>query len=820
MSEISIVTYSAARAALLPALGSTQFSAEAGGRKAAPLHELLVAGFSVPSGFVVPPNIDLDASVERELELAVAAIGGYPVAARSSGHLEDLPGASFAGQYLTRLEIRDGQELVRAIGECRESASSPQVVAYLRKNGLDQSQARVSVLVQAMVDAAIAGVAFSINPMTGREEHALLECCRGLGEKLVSGQTAPSRYVLNIQDASVVEWQPGAEDVELDPALLMELRTRVLELQAHFGAPQDIEWAVDAHGKLWILQSRPITRIQWRSDIPEFTSADFREGGVSARVCTPLMYSLYRDALQQSMQRYFVDIKLLSRKAPQQEWINMFYGRPYWSASAVKGALIKVPGYDEEVFDRDLGIQKQYGESGPVKTPMSLRTLLPAIPVAIALERNYRRHLRLTADYGKSFLVQEAHFLRAAESFGDTSDAEFFTMLREVMRFHSTTECDYFTTIYNNANFQSDLKKLLQRIALATGEPISAVDLMAGLQDVSHMNMQRDLVQLVSTAKREGTQSAGWDRALAEFLSRNYFHGDVELDISTPRWGERPDRVKQIVEDILRSGIDPRDPDQAARSQFTAFSAEEQRIVTALRRSPWRRVRFERSFRRRLRLARTYLSRREAMREYSTRAYNVVRRFVIEAGERLQRQGYLRDVQDVFMLQTPELIRFEHPNGHQAETLASTTLRRLLYRGYRLVEPPGELGRNVSHEAQANRVPTSDKGVLTGIGCSAGVVTAMVRVVPTLEQADTLQSGEILVTRFTDPGWTPVLGLVSGIVTEVGGLLSHAAVIGREYGIPAVLNVPGATQVLKTGQRVEIDGTQGTVRMLKTDGDD
>src|SRR5262245_25310189 len=195
-----------AKSVLFPLLGSANFSSELGGRKAAPLHDLKLAGFPVPPGFVVSPDIEFDESTERDLESAVGAIGGYLVAARSSGHLEDLPGASFAGQYTTCLEVRDAAELVESIRKCRQSANSDQVVTYLRRQGLDESQARVSVLVQVMVDAAVAGVAFSIHPMTGREEHALLECCQGLGEKLVSGQTTPSRYVVRLEDASVVDW--------------------------------------------------------------------------------------------------------------------------------------------------------------------------------------------------------------------------------------------------------------------------------------------------------------------------------------------------------------------------------------------------------------------------------------------------------------------------------------------------------------------------------------------------------------------------------------------------------------------------------------
>lgn len=801
----------------LPALGSAGFTDEAGGRKAAPLHELIRQGFPVPAGFVVPPHLELDTLFERECESAVTALGGFPVAARSSGHLEDLPGASFAGQYVTRLEIHDGGALVQAIAACRDSARSPQVTAYLRRNGLDDSRAHVSVLVQAMVDAAVAGVAFSIHPTSGREDHALIECCNGLGERLVSGQTAPTRYVVRLEDASVVERQPGEEDVSLDQRLLRELRTHLLELQAFFGAPQDIEWAIDRRGTLWILQSRPITRIQWRSDIEEFTTADFREGGVSARVCTPLMYSLYRNAMQDSMQRYFVAIKLLSKETPQQSWIEMFYGRPYWSASAVKKALLKVPGFDEEVFDKDLGIQKKYGTAGPARTPTNIRTILPAIPVAIALERNYRQHLRLTDDYGSRFGPREKELLKAADAFDTMSDASFLALFDRVLVLHLETECDYFTTIYNNANFQSDLKKLLKRIADATGEPVSAIDLMSGLQDISHMAMQRGFVQLVKVAKLKGIGSPDWQRGLEDFISKNYFHGDAELDISVARWGEKPARIQQIVEDIVRSGIDPKDPDESAVAQFAQFSAAAGRITAALRRRVWTRMRLARSFRKQLRLARQYLSRREEMREYSTRAYHVVRRYALEAGRRLQRTGHLAAADDVFMLYTEEIMAAARTDTETSRIRELTRFRRLLYRGYRGLEPPGELGKGVTQRAPAIASDPSDLVALRGIGCSAGIITGHVRVVMALEQADTLKPAEILVTRFTDPGWTPVLGLVSGIVTEVGGLLSHAAVIGREYGIPAVLNVPGVTQILKTGQRVEIDGTEGTVRILQDD---
>jgi phosphohistidine swiveling domain-containing protein len=799
-------------------LGTVAFSSLEAGGKAASLHEIKAAGFPVPEGFVVPADADLD-QIEAKLQDAVVAIGGYPLAVRSSAHLEDLPDASFAGQYTTHLEVTNLAGLLDAIAICRASALTPQVVSYLNKNnGLDHHGTQVSVLVQRRVDVTVAGVVFSIHPHTGCEEHVLVECCRGLGDRLVSGKTTPTRYTLRLEDGSVLERQAGAEDVLLPDEALRKLCRYALELQAHFGTPQDIEWAIERGGALWILQSRPITRIHWRREADDFTNANFRDGGVGARVITPLMYSLYGAALQDALQQYFVAIKTVPRDAPPQAWISKFYGRPYWNASAVKRSLCKVPGYDEERFDRDLGIQKDYGSSGPVRTPTNPRTLLAAVPVAIALNREFRRQLRLAENYHQQFLPKETKYLQFADSSAAMKNEQFFPLLLQVLRFHKQTECDYLRTVVNHVNYQAEFNKLLARIQAVTGESMDPVVLMSGLQDVSHMKIQRDFVSLVCTAKTHGTDSAEWRSALADFLDANSFHGDAELDISAPRWREQPERIKDIVENILRSQIEPKDAERTAREQFQRYSDEVHRVTAVLGRKLRYRLKFARAFRNRLQTARTYARRREELREYSMRADNLVRRYALEAGRRFHAQGWLRQEEDVFMLSAEELQAIGERRESKTRVLAVTDVRRLMDRGYRVVQPPGELGRGILprdpiHETADN----SAKRRLNGNGCSGGAVTGRARVVTQLPQCNALQAGEILITRFIDPSWTPVMGLVSGLVAEVGGLLSHGAVIAREYGLPAVLDVRGATEVIKTGEVVEVDGTHGTVTILSSE---
>jgi phosphohistidine swiveling domain-containing protein len=200
------------------------------------------------------------------------------------------------------------------------------------------------------------------------------------------------------------------------------------------------------------------------------------------------------------------------------------------------------------------------------------------------------------------------------------------------------------------------------------------------------------------------------------------------------------------------------------------------------------------------------------------RADDIVRRYALDAGRRLHRWGWLGQEEDVFMLYADELKAIAQHRVNKERILAVRKFRQLMHRGYRKVEPPGELGKGVSQRLPATEfVKSSSEPLLKGTGCSRGRVTARARVVGALEDCSGLQAGEILVTRFTDPAWTPVMGLVAGVVTEVGGVLSHGAVIAREYGLPAVLNVPGATEIIKTGQAVEVDGTKGIVRILQTD---
>jgi phosphohistidine swiveling domain-containing protein len=791
---------------------SPEFEVHAVGRKAANLRQLAAVGLPVPPAFVIPPATVLASLTGADLQRAIDQIGGFPVAVRSSGVLEDLEGASFAGQYESFLFVKDIDELRRRIQDCRNSRRSERMVHYLQQHGYRPEDADVAVLIQKMVDADRAGVAFTINPMTGREEHATLELCSGVGERLVSGHVAPTRYVLDLRTAGAVEESVGADAVALSAGERRTLAGALLRIQAHFGSPQDVEWAIDRQGTLWILQSRPITRIAWRDDVEEYTNADFKDGGVSARVSTPMMLSLYQNAFDTSMQAYAVAIKLRRADEPPARWFASYYGRGYWNASVVKRLMTKVPGFDERKFDQDLGIQKQYPPEGPVVIPTTLRTILPAIPVALALAADYARQLETVQLYRREFPERRRAWLERVARFPATDDATFYADLeRVVCRFHLETEGAYFTVIYANTNAQTDFKQLLAKVDRATKGETAVVALLGGLTDVRHMDVQRGIRQLLAAARASGIGSEAWRQALRAFLDEHGFHSDAELDITVPRWSEVPERVTQMIRGMLDGDVKSADPDATARDAQARFDRERGEVLARL----GRRFLLRRSFVKQLARVRTFLSAREEMRHYSTQCYDIVRRYLLEAGRRLAAAGVLPSAQAIFMLEIDDVRAVARAPVPSAELRAVVAYRQQMYDGYRALTPPNELGRGVSAAAADAAAASADgRLLLTGLGCSPGVTEGKARIIRSLDEVSSLQQGEILVTRFTDPGWTPALGIVAGVVTEVGGLLSHAAVIGREYGIPAVLNVPRAMEVLRSDQRIRVDGTKGTVEVL------
>lgn len=762
------------------------------GGKAKSLALLRQKCFPVPEGFVITADQSIEALSQAELMKQIDSIGGFPVVVRSSAINEDGAEQSFAGIYESFLNVNSCQELIEKIISVRESAHEKRAQAYQKDSGTD----KMSVFVQKQVDAVFSGVMFTIHPMTGNENEILIECVPGLAEELVLGRIQPKTYVLN-SEAQLTSIS-GANNWSLPEAALRELVSLSQMLATFWGRPQDVEWCCDKAGKIWIVQSRPITKIFYRQDQGEWSNADFRDGGVSAAACLPLMASIYDRVFQSSLVQYFRDVKLLSREIPDPDVCGYFYGRLYWNASVVKGLLKKIPGFNEQEFDEDLGIHRDYGQRGPVKTPMSLNTILPFLPILMKLQKAFKTSLEKAKNYDKGFAKEEQTFLQKIKTIDRMSDTEFSLFFQEVMNFHFKVESDYFTVIYNSTNFQSLLKDNLKSWNKKLGLDIQYMDLISDLGEIAHMRVNAPLFALTQTRTSQGENSREFQEKLNDLIKNFYFYSDRCLDLTVPRWGEEPKAVLKH----LHTSVAP------VQKKSMAFDKAMMSLKEKTKSSFLNRIQIK-SFFKQIAQAREFLVQREEMRDKSTRLYYFVRIAVVELGRRLEKSGRLRKLEDIFYLRIETLLSDLMAKKDDSSLQEHVIDGRLAYHSFLNYPSPNEFGMVVREEESEQ---TSSE--LKGLGCSAGISEGIAFVAHSLEQAQDIPEGHILVAPFTEPGWTPLFPRLSGVVTEVGGLLSHAAVISREFNLPAVLNVPGATQKIRTGTRIRIDGRKGRVEYL------
>ncbi|HUF61381.1 MAG TPA: PEP/pyruvate-binding domain-containing protein [Verrucomicrobiales bacterium] len=689
------------------------------GGKARTLVELQLAGFCVPE-FLCSP-----ADAARAIEVL-----GAPLAVRSSASAEDGSEVSFAGQFKSFLNLQTTAEVERAMQECRQSLDAPAAVEYCRKHGIHPGSLRMEVIVQRMIQPELAGVVFTLNPATGAES-VVIEACEGHSDELLAGRkpALPSGH-------------PALEKYGA------EIERTARAIQRCFGAPQDIEFAIE-QGRLYILQSRPITRIQFPPGAGEWTNADFRDGGVSCTVCTPLMWSLYDFIWEHALKGFLREIKLLNGDFQAG---RMFFGRPYWNLGAVKQCLAVLPGFIEREFDRDLDVRLHYDGDGQC-TPVTLSGILRALPALLAIGGVFKRQAR----FDRGFL--DGAFEQLAQPFETVSADAASALGRLIGDVYRITELNYFRTIYCASLAKLDFMKAFPDADFPA--------LAAALPPIRHLDPTRMLQEMTHAGASE----------IARIQQRFAHKSRRELDLRAPRWDEDSEWVAALIDTHAEgAGVDPRPAYESARS-------------THRRRLPWHR---RRTFDRKLDRVRRFLWLREEMRDLSSRVYHLIRRHVLAIAE----QRGLGD--DIFFMTFEEILaddRSNIPSGRER------------YEGYRNFQAPNEIG------ARFTTTPEPLPGALRGLAASRGRLRSTAFVAKDIEQALRVGKGQILVCPYTDPGWTPVLARVGGVVAETGGMLSHAAVICREFGLPAVLGVAGATARIPDGSHVLLSGDEGFVEV-------
>jgi phosphohistidine swiveling domain-containing protein len=692
--------------------------------KAAVLEALRTLGFRVPEFLVSPFDL---ASAAEQL--------GFPLIVRSAASMEDGGSASFAGLFQSIPNVRSVPELEDAIRACRASLHTPVVDEYCKRHGLDVARLRMDVIVQRMIEPTLAGVAFTVNPMTGAEE-IVIESCVGRADALLASQTPP----LSDDHPLLVRYTP----------IIRESARRIMR---HFGAPQDIEFAI-ADDILYVVQARPITRIHFAPSLGEWTTADFRDGGVSSRVCSPLMWSLYDFVWEHNLKASLRDIGLLREDFQAG---RMFFGRPYWNLGAVKNCLSQLPGFVERDFDTDLSVAITYEGDGR-RTPWTLGGAVRAIPTLFAVRRFLSRQeteARNLLERGVRDIEERFEPFLSVTHGGDVLSS----FRRFIERDYFAVEGCYFRTIFALSLAKQDFKTSIPNADYAS--------LVAALPPLQHMAPARAM----RAARERGDGDVG---PLVHSFRHHCRHG---LDVIATRWDEDREAVEAMLNVLPIANADPEPRYLKARSE-------------ALREIPfWRR----RAFNRKLDRLRTFVWLREELRDLSSRMYYLIRRLALALAEK---HG-LGD--DVFFMSFREI--FELDRSHVARN-------RETYESFRHFAAPNEIGARYPHEGEKPR--SSD---LRGIGASPGIARGRAHLARTVQEAMTANVGDILVCPFTDPGWTPVLGRVAGIVTETGGLLSHAAVICREYGIPAVLGVPDAMQRIRARCAIVVHGSDGYITL-------
>jgi pyruvate,water dikinase len=783
------------------------------GAKAVNLARLAAAGLPVPAGFALA--LEPGERQVADVLPAYRELGeDVRVAVRSSAVGEDGESSSFAGQHETFLGVSGEEAVVDAVARCIASTGSERAVSYRTHAGTQAGG--MGVVVQVMVEAELAGVCFTRSPL--EETELVVEAVRGLGESLVSGRIRPAR----IRYARDGLAEAGREErdgvLEQMGARLEDLVRLCLRAEEAFGCALDIEWAV-AGGSIWLLQARPITagdagsereRIR-RSEIDrlrriaggrncvwtDFSVADMLPCPSTLTVEMFRRGSLFDGGIGRAFRT--VGFRYARDDGPAGSF-EMICGRAYLNVSEMSRApLSDFPlVVDSSAFEPGTSFDPAAPPTridwrdwkGLLLAPLAALRWLALVPYRfLTLRRTFHRRYVEQVHPG---LVEEASRLRAQDlsvlSTGELHERLVSTLERlatDLLFQHELSDIFAFGT---HALLARNL-----RILYGDGAGEMESELTTGLEGNFNTESNLDLARV-----------AAGELAMEELL-RDYGHrGNPDWDVSARRWREDPDRVEEMVGIVRRSGSDPLARfDEQVRVRAGAERRFERDVGRSLVLRPWRRAIMNE-----LRHYQRYSPLRERTQSACYLWVELARRLVLEAGRRTGGGELL------FHLTLPELDRLL---GGEGDGLldAARERRRALAVARSLYVPHIVTSDDLDAIGTVPRIDPSVRE-LRGLPASAGTARGRARVCASLEQARTLERGEILVTASTDPAWTPLFLVAGGLVLEQGGMLSHGAIVAREYGLPAVINVEHATRLVPDGRTITVDASRGRVTIGDT----
>ena len=819
------------------------------GNKARSLMEMMAASFNVPDGFAIDSdtydeeiknnkidkeinnyllklNKDNISEISKEIsslfdsfefsnetknEIEKRLDDDTLYAVRSSGLKEDLDEYSFAGQYETFLNVKK-RSVIRKVIDCYKSMFSEVILSYFVNNNISTDYLKMCVIVEEMVPSEYSGICFTVDPVSGNDKTMLIEVGQGLGENIVSGQNKPEQYYYNWYEET---YEKNDNNTYLSENTVRKIGLEFYKIMQYFGYPCDIEFAL-VNNELYILQARKITKIEYQGYHYLWSTADFKDGGVSASVCTPYMWSLYEYIWEYTLKKFILDSKILSELELPSKLGDMFYGRCYWNLSAVKKAMSKIVGYKERDFDNEYGITPTYEGDGAT-TGINPISIIAIIRMAIAQNKIVKTREKNSNKLKDELLTKYFYY----KGMYDTDSILDIKKTWKILTHddYLFSESTYFWQIFINTVHQSLTKDSLLKYI----DESDYLSLISNIDNISHLlpfydmwNVSRlirndketynyfiksDINTIVADIKSGIDKYCFKD--IRKVINLYGYHSDKELDVTYPCYYEDIEPI--IINIIDLAKLD--DEYSPKKDQETGKQLYEKKLKNIKKKIG------EGNFldlEKKIKKIRNMLWWREEFRDLSTRFYYLIRIYTIKLSEELVKEQLLKDKEDIWFLKVGNIWDYLEDKLDIDDLNNIIDKNKKYYNAYRNYTSENEIGSVFSGEETPKKSSS-----LKGLGANNGIVTATARVIESFDEIDRLQEGDILVTKFTDTGWTPKFAILSGIVTEYGGVLCHAAIVSREYGIPAIVSCTDIMSKIKDGETITINGTTGEIRKEK-----
>ena len=857
------------------------------GGKAQALASLQNTSLPIPAWFVVAPSsfwLSLSsiqalifATTEEEIQAAISELqppenlcreiagalqilcpNGESVAVRSSAIDEDDAEFSFAGQLESFL-FAPPNEVIERIIDVWRSGFSERILTYRRENNLSFLPKAPAVMIQRMIKADAAGVAFGANAITGQRNIAIVSAVQGIGVALVSGECDADTFHVN-REAEIVARKLVGNSPVLSDDQIKEIAKLVRACNQHFNRPQDIEWAIE-NGQIWLLQSRPITTLKNLADpdgaLNLWDNSNIAEsyGGVT----TPLTFSFARRAYEE-VYRQFCRLMLVPEATIQQHdqtfkhMLGLIHGRVFYNLLNWYRVLAMLPGFkiNRRFMEQMMGVKEGLPEcllaeiEGSGKGEKLRDSLNLLITIGGLIKNQFILPKTIAAFYARlNDALQDAN-PALNEMRADELSAYYRRIEAQLLkRWDAPLINDFFAMIFYGA-LRSLVEKwcgnkggnLQNNLLCGEGDIISAEPARRIQEMAEGLKNTPEFVALLCQGSIENINShleefSIFNSQLATYLQKFGDRCLDELKLESATLNDDPLMLFRSIGHLAKRMDSDEDPVATApgtvlRAVATGFPplpnssrlTAEQQLKTIFSAHPIRRVIFNWV----LRNARARVRDRENLRFERTRLFGRARRLFIEIGKRFYADNLLNEPCDIFYLEVEEILGFIAGAATTTNLKALVAVRKTEFEQHRQANAPADRfeTRGIIHQGnQFQSIKTASVSTIgdtrQGLGCCPGIVRGKVRVI-TDPRNTVIQPSEILVAERTDPGWIMLFPAAAAVLVERGSLLSHAAIVAREMGIPAIVSIAGITQWLRDGDEVEMDGSSGIVRKVAATG--